>query len=182
MLPRTLTVNGVSKAYAMTGWRLGYAGGPAWLIEALELLQSQSTSNPSSVSQAAAAAALEGPQDFLDGWRDRLRVRRDLALGILAGAAPLLTVPRPPAAFYLFADCSRVLGLRTPAGDTLAGDADFARYLLEDAGVAVVPGSAFGLAAHVRLAYALSDEKLRQACERVVDACRRLLPAGATAP
>ena len=106
MQARTLTINGVSKAYAMTGWRLGYAGGPRWLIQALELLQSQSTSNPSSVSQAAALAALDGPQDFLDGWRSRLRGRRDLALSILSQAAPLLSMACPPAAFYLYADCS----------------------------------------------------------------------------
>ncbi|QHI99478.1 aminotransferase class I/II-fold pyridoxal phosphate-dependent enzyme [Xylophilus rhododendri] len=176
MQARTLTINGVSKAYAMTGWRLGYAGGPAWLIKALELLQSQSTSNPSSVSQAAAVAALEGPQAFLDDWRQRLRARRDLALDILARAAPLLTMRRPPAAFYLYADCSATLGMRTPAGELIASDIDFARYLLEGAGVAVVPGTAFGLAPYVRLAYALSDERLREACERIVAACAALLP------
>lgn len=176
MQPRTLTLNGVSKAYAMTGWRLGYAGGPAWLIKALELLQSQSTSNPSSISQAAAAAALEGPQDLLDAWRERLRIRRDLALDILAGTR-LLGIDKPPAAFYLYAECTRVLGLRTPQGQVIASDIDFANYLLEEAGVAVVPGTAFGLAPYVRLAYALSDERLREACKRIVAACHRLLPA-----
>ncbi|WPB55644.1 pyridoxal phosphate-dependent aminotransferase [Xylophilus sp. GOD-11R] len=177
MQARTLTINGVSKAYAMTGWRLGYAGGPAWLVKALELLQSQSTSNPSSISQAAAVAALNGPQGMLDDWRQRLRARRDMALEILAAAAPLLTIRKPPAAFYLYADCSRVMGMRTPAGERLATDVDFARYLLEDAGVSVVPGTAFGLAPYVRLAYALSDENLRLACDRIVGACARLQPA-----
>ena len=133
MQARTLTINGVSKAYAMTGWRLGYAGGPRWLIQALELLQSQSTSNPSSVSQAAALAALDGPQDFLDGWRSRLRGRRDLALSILSQAAPLLSMACPPAAFYLYADCSAALGRITPAGQRLETDMDLARYLLEEA-------------------------------------------------
>lgn len=174
MLARTLTINGVSKAYAMTGWRLGYAGGPRWLIQALEMLQSQSTSNPSSVSQAAAVAALNGPQDFLDGWRSRLRMRRDLALRELAKASPWLKLGIPPAAFYLYADCSAALGLRTPQGELVSTDIDLARYLLEEAGVAVVPGTAFGLTPYVRLAYSLSDELLQTACEQIVAACQRL--------
>lgn len=174
MFDRTLTVNGVSKAYAMTGWRLGYAAGPAWLIKAMALLQSQSTSNPSSIGQAGAVAALDGPQDFLDGWRDRLRARRDLAVSILADAAPVLTVRRPPAAFYLYADCSAAIGMRTPEGARIDSDTDFAMYLLHAAHVAVVPGSAFGLAPYVRLAYALSDDRLRTACERIVAACAAL--------
>lgn len=177
MKDRTLTINGVSKAYAMTGWRLGYAGGPRWLIKALELLQSQSTSNPSSVTQVAAAAALDGPQEFLDTWRARLRVRRDLALGILEGAAPLLTLRPPAAAFYLYADCSATLGMRTPQGATIASDIDLATYLLEHGGVAVVPGTAFGLAPYIRLAYALSDADLKAACEQIVAACKDLVPA-----
>ncbi|TWG88607.1 aspartate aminotransferase [Cupriavidus gilardii J11] len=174
MFDRTLTVNGVSKAYAMTGWRLGYAAGPAWLVKAMALLQSQSTSNPSSISQAGAVAALDGPQDFLDGWRDRLRARRDMAVSILADAAPVLTVRRPPAAFYLYADCGAAIGMRTPEGARIDSDTDFAMYLLHAAHVAVVPGSAFGLAPYVRLAYALSDDRLRTACERLVAACAAL--------
>lgn len=174
MFDRTLTVNGVSKAYAMTGWRLGYAAGPAWLVKAMALLQSQSTSNPSSISQAGAVAALDGPQDFLDGWRDRLRARRDMAVSILADAAPVLTVRRPPAAFYLYADCGAAIGMRTPEGARIDSDSDFAMYLLHAAHVAVVPGSAFGLAPYVRLAYALSDDRLRTACERIVAACAAL--------
>ncbi|AZG17245.1 pyridoxal phosphate-dependent aminotransferase (plasmid) [Cupriavidus pauculus] len=174
MRERTLTVNGVSKAYAMTGWRLGYAAGPAWLIKAMALLQSQSTSNPSAISQAGAVAALDGPQDFLDAWRARLRVRRDTALSILADAAPVLTMRRPPAAFYLYADCSAAIGMRTPDGSRIDTDTDFAMYLLHAANVAVVPGSAFGLAPYVRLAYALADDRLRTACERIVMACAAL--------
>lgn len=174
MRERTLTINGVSKAYAMTGWRLGYAGGPAWLIKALELLQSQSTSNPSSISQVAATAALDGPQDFLDEWRRRLRARRDMALPILQRAAPVLTVTRPPAAFYLFAHCGGALGRKTPKGDVISGDTDLASYLLQEAGVAVVPGTAFGLAPYIRLSFALSDERLELACERIVAACAQL--------
>ncbi|OWT80176.1 MULTISPECIES: pyridoxal phosphate-dependent aminotransferase [unclassified Achromobacter] len=174
MHARTLTINGVSKSHAMTGWRLGYAGGPAWLIKAMNLLQSQSTSNPSSVSQAAAVAALNGSHAFLDGWRERLRTRRDMALGILHKAAPVLTVRRPPAAFYLFADCRQAIGMRTPKGETIATDADLARYLIEEAGVAVVPGSAFGLAPYLRLTFCIADERLQLACERIVAACAKL--------
>ena len=174
---RMLTVNGVSKSYAMTGWRLGYAGGPAWLIKALELLQSQSTSNPSAISQVAAAAALDGPQELVAEWRERLRVRRDLALQVLREAAPWLRLRCPPAAFYLYADCAATLEARTPAGTVIHTDGDMARYLLEDAGVAVVPGTAFGLAPYLRLSYALSDERLRDACERIVRSCARLVRA-----
>ncbi|MFL9925528.1 pyridoxal phosphate-dependent aminotransferase [Herbaspirillum lusitanum] len=171
---RTLTVNGVSKSHAMTGWRLGYAGGPQWLIRALELLQSQSTSNPSSISQAGALAALTGPQDFLDGWRERLRARRDMALSILADAAPWLSVRKPAAAFYLYADCQAALGAITPQGQRLNDDWALAAWLLEEAGVSVVPGSAFGMTGYLRLAYATADERLRLACEQIVNACQRL--------
>ncbi|GAA4334366.1 pyridoxal phosphate-dependent aminotransferase [Variovorax defluvii] len=174
MRDRTLTVNGVSKSYAMTGWRLGYAGGPNWLIKAMELLQSQSTSNPSSVSQVAAVAALNGPQGFLDDWRDRLRARRDMAMTILQPAAPMLTVSRPPAAFYLYVCCAGAIGCKTPKDDFIGSDADLARYLLEEGGVAVVPGAAFGLEPYIRLTFALSDERLKLACERIVAACAQL--------
>lgn len=177
MIDRTLTVNGVSKAFAMTGWRLGYAGGPAWLIKALELLQSQSTSNPSAVSQVAATAALEGPRDFLDTWRSRLRGRRDLAVELLAAASPMLRVDTPPAAFYLCADCAGAIRMRTPEGRTIDSDADLAHHLLHSAGVACVPGSAFGLASYLRFAYAVSEDRLQTACERIVTACGRLVQA-----
>ncbi|MEW6340795.1 MAG: pyridoxal phosphate-dependent aminotransferase [Paraburkholderia sp.] len=174
MSGRTLTLNGVSKSYAMTGWRLGYAGGPHWLISALAMLQSQSTSNPNSISQAAALQALQGPREFLDEWRGRLRVRRDLALEILGSAKPWLKAGAPPAAFYLFAHCGGAIGRRTPQGAVIATDIDLAQYLLYEADVAVVPGSAFGMAPYLRLAYALSDARLSEACERIVAALRRL--------
>lgn len=174
MKDRTLTVNGVSKSHAMTGWRLGYAGGPAWLIKAMELLQSQSTSNPSSVSQVAAVAALDGPEDFLAEWRGVLRGRRDMALSILKDAEPMLVARRPLAAFYIFASCEGVIGMTTPKGMLISTDTDMAMYLVEEAGVATVPGTAFGMAPYLRLAFALSDESLRTACEKIVAACRQL--------
>ncbi|RLM22522.1 pyridoxal phosphate-dependent aminotransferase [Brenneria goodwinii] len=176
MRDRTLTINGVSKTYAMTGWRLGYAGGPEWLIKAMALLQSQSTSNPSSISQVAAQAALDGPQDFLDDWRARLRVRRDLALRILRRAAPVLRVPEAPqGAFYLYVNCAGAIGMKTPAGEIIANDEDMTRYLLERVGVAVVPGTAFGLAPYLRVSYALADDRLERACELIVEACTALV-------
>lgn len=174
MKDRTLTVNGVSKSHAMTGWRLGYAGGPAWLIKAMELLQSQSTSNPSSVSQVAAVAALDGPEDFLAEWRGVLRGRRDMALSILKDAEPMLVARRPLAAFYIFASCEGVIGMTTPKGTLISTDTDMAMYLVEEAGVATVPGTAFGMAPYLRLAFALSNENLRAACEQIVAACRQL--------
>jgi aspartate aminotransferase len=173
-LERTLTINGVSKSHAMTGWRLGYAGGPAWLIKGIELLQSQSTTNPSSISQAGAVAALNGPQDFIGHWCERLRVRRDHAVSAFASARPLLNVESPPAAFYLYVECGALMGKTTPSGELIATDIDLCRYLLEDAGVAVVPGTAFGLAPYFRVSYSVSDEELATACQRIVEACRAL--------
>ena len=172
---RTLTINGVSKSHAMTGWRLGYAGGPAWLIKGIELLQSQSTTNPSSISQAGAVAALNGPQDFIAHWCDRLRARRDHAVAAFASARPLLNVASPPAAFYLYVECGALIGKRTPNGEVIASDVDLCRYLLEDGGVAVVPGTAFGLAPYFRVSYSVSDEDLALACQRIVDACKALV-------
>jgi aspartate aminotransferase len=172
---RTLTINGVSKSHAMTGWRLGYAGGPAWLIKGIELLQSQSTTNPSSISQAGAVAALNGPQDFIAHWCDRLRARRDHAVAAFASARPLLNVVSPPAAFYLYVECGALIGKRTPNGAVIASDVDLCRYLLEDGGVAVVPGTAFGLAPYFRVSYSVSDEDLALACQRIVDACKVLV-------
>jgi len=174
-LERTLTINGVSKSHAMTGWRLGYAGGPAWLIKGIELLQSQSTSNPSSISQAGAVAALNGPQDFIGQWRERLRVRRDHALAVFAAARPLLNVDAPPAAFYLYVECGALLGRQTPDGLAVETDVDLCRYLLESAGVAVVPGTAFGMAPYFRVSYSVSDEELAAGCTRIVEACRALV-------
>jgi aspartate aminotransferase len=169
----------------MTGWRLGYAGGPKWLLKGIELLQSQSTTNPSSISQAGAVAASNGPQGFIGNWCERLRVRRDHALAVFAGvrrcspvfagARPLLNVACPPAAFYLYVECGALIGKRTAAGEVSASDVDLCRYLLESGGVAVVPGTAFGLAPYFRVSYSVSDEDLATACPLIVDACRALV-------
>ena len=163
---RILTVHGVSKTYAMTGWRIGYAAGPPDLISAMTKLQGQSTTNASSVSQAAALAALNGPQDFLVNWRAAYRRRRDLVVAQLAGIPGLeFTVPR--GAFYHFADCSGLLGKATPAGRCTRTDEDLSLYLLESAGVATVPGTAFAAPGHVRLCFARSEDQLAQACGRI---------------
>ena len=163
---RILTVHGVSKTYAMTGWRIGYAAGPPDLISAMTKLQGQSTTNASSVSQAAALAALNGPQDFLVNWRAAYRRRRDLVAAQLAGIPGLeFTVPR--GAFYHFADCSGLLGKATPAGRCTRTDEDLSLYLLESAGVATVPGTAFAAPGHVRLCFARSEDQLAQACGRI---------------
>ena len=146
---RTLTVNGVSKSYAMTGWRIGYGGGPAALIKAMAVVQSQATSCPSSVSQAAAVEALDGPQDIVATRREAFQKRRDLVVAGL-NAVPGLHCPVPQGAFYTFASCEGLLGARTPNGRTIASDRDFADYLLE-ADVAVVPGSCFGLEPFFRI-------------------------------
>ena len=170
---RTLTVNGVSKAYAMTGWRLGYGAGPADLIAAMRVVQSQSTSNPSSISQAAAIAALGGPQDHLATWRERFRRRRDSVVARL-NAIDGIRCPTPDGAFYVFASCAGLIGRRTPAGDTISDDGAFCRYLLDAVDVAVVPGSCFGLAPYFRISYAASDADLDEACGRIARACERL--------
>jgi aspartate aminotransferase len=169
LAPRTLTVNGVSKAYAMTGWRLGYGGGPAELVAAMRVVQSQSTSNPSSISQAAAIAALSGPQDHLAAWRERFRQRRDAVVARL-DAIDGIRCPVPGGAFYVFASCAGVIGRRTPAGETLSDDAAFCRYLLDAVDVAVVPGSCFGLAPYFRISYAAADAALEEACARIARA------------
>ncbi|WP_108659612.1 pyridoxal phosphate-dependent aminotransferase [Acuticoccus kandeliae] len=170
---RTLTVNGVSKAYAMTGWRLGYGCGPADLIAAMSVIQSQSTSCPSSVSQAAAIAALEGPQDFLPERCESFRRRRDLVVGRLA-AIPGLTCRTPEGAFYAFAGCGGLIGARTGEGRAIADDRAFCSYLLDAAGVAVVPGTAFGLPGYFRVSYATSDAVLETALTRIAEACAAL--------
>ena len=173
LAPRTLTVNGVSKAYAMTGWRLGYGGGPAPLIAAMRVVQSQSTSNPCSISQAGAIAALEGPQDHLAAWRERFRRRRDTVVARL-NAIDGIRCPMPGGAFYVFASCAGLIGRRTPAGETIADDASLCRYLLDAVDVAVVPGSCFGLAPYFRISYAAADDALEEACTRIARACERL--------
>jgi aspartate aminotransferase len=159
---RTLTVNGVSKAYAMTGWRIGYAGGPKALIKAMAVVQSQATSCPCSISQAASVEALNGPQDFLRERRESFQRRRDL---VVAGLNRIdgLKCRIPEGAFYTFAECAGMLGKATPAGKRIETDADFTDYLLEEAHVAVVPGSAFGLSPYFRISYATSEAELVEA-------------------
>jgi aspartate aminotransferase len=170
---RTLTVNGVSKAYCMTGWRIGYGGGPSKLIKAMGAIQSNSTANPCSISQAAAIEALNGPQDFIPKNAAVFKERRDLVVGLL-NQVPGLYCPRPEGAFYVYPSCAGLLGKRTPKGEAIDSDEAFVRYLLEAEGVAVVHGEAFGLAPHFRISYATSTEELRDACARIDRACRAL--------
>ena len=171
--PRCLTMNGVAKAYAMTGWRIGYAGGPAELIRAMAKVQSQSTSNPCSISQAATVAALTGPQDFLPGWVATFKQRRDLVVDML-NRSPTLRCHRPEGAFYVYPSCAGAIGRRTPAGEVLADSEGFARYLLESVGVAVVQGAAFGMDPYFRISYATSTDILEEACRRILHACEEL--------
>jgi aspartate aminotransferase len=170
---RTLTCNGVSKAYAMTGWRIGYAAGPAHLIKAMGTVQSQSTSNPSSVAQYAALEALNGPQDFLGPFRAAFQRRRNLVVDALS-AIPGIVCPRPEGAFYVYPDISALIGKRTPGGVVIDSDETFATALLEDAGVAVVFGAAFGVSPNFRISYATSDAVLETACARIEAFCRSL--------
>ena len=170
---RTLTCNGVSKSYAMTGWRIGYAGGPAHLIKAMGTIQSQSTSNPSSVSQYAALEALTGPQDFLAPNRALFQTRRDLVVEML-NAAQGVTCPKPEGAFYVYPDISGCIGKTTPKGQKITNDEDFATFLLEDTGVAVVFGAAFGLSPNFRVSYATSNAILTEACSRIQAFCASL--------
>lgn len=163
---RTLTVNGVSKAYAMTGWRIGYAAGPAPLIKAMTTVQGQSTTNACSISQWAAVAALEGPQDYISEAAAAFRRRRDLVVARL-NAIPGIACPVPEGAFYVYPSIAGLLGRRTPEGRAIASDADFAGALLAAEGVAVVFGAAFGLSPHFRISYAASDETLTAACDRI---------------
>lgn len=170
---RTLTVNGVSKAYAMTGWRLGYGAGPKALIAAMAVVQSQATSCASSISQAAAVAALTGPQDVVAERCLAFQARRDLVVAAL-NASPGLRCRMPEGAFYTFASCEGVLGRTTPGGVLLRTDADFCDYLLREFHVAVVPGSVLGLAPYFRISYAASMADLQEACARIQRACKAL--------
>jgi aspartate aminotransferase len=170
---RTLTVNGVSKAYCMTGWRIGYAGGPQQLIKAMGAVQSNSTANPCSISQAAAIEALNGPQDFIPRNNAKFKERRDLVVDAL-NRVPGLFCPRPEGAFYVYPSCAGLIGKKTPDGKTISNDEDFVRYLLEREGIAVVHGEAFGLAPHFRISYATSNEELEDACARIERACLAL--------
>ncbi len=170
---RTLTVNGCSKAYAMTGWRIGYAGGPAWLIKAMAKLQSQSTSNPSSISQAAAVAALNGDQSFLKERNVAFQKRRDLVVRML-NEAPGIHCPTPEGAFYVYPDVTGGIGKKTPQGKVIETDADLIDYFLDGVRVAAVPGNAFGLSPAFRVSYATSDDVLIDACTRIQQACADL--------
>ena len=170
---RTLTVNGCSKAYAMTGWRIGYAGGAAWLISAMAKLQSQSTSNPCSIAQAAAVAALNGDQSFLAERNAAFRTRRDLIVGML-NDIPGMQCPTPEGAFYVYPSITGLIGKTTPAGKLIDSDDAFVGYLLDDAKVAAVQGSAFGLSPAMRISYATSNELLAEAGRRIQAACAAL--------
>jgi aspartate aminotransferase len=170
---RTLTVNGVSKAYCMTGWRIGYGAGPKQLIKAMGAIQSNSTANPCSISQAAAIEALNGPQDFIAPNAAVFKQRRDIVVDWL-NKIPGLHCPRPEGAFYVYPSCAGLLGKKTPAGEIINTDADVAKYLLEAEGVAVVHGDAFGLAPHFRISYACATEVLQEACRRIERACLAL--------
>ncbi len=170
---RTLTVNGVSKAYSMTGWRIGYAGGPKELIKAMAGVQGHSTSNPSSVSQAAAVAALNGDQSFLKEWVKSFQARRDLVVSMLNQASGI-SCPRPEGAFYVYPSCAGCIGKSTPEGKVIESDSDFVTYLLESEGVATVQGVAFGLSPHFRISYATSEKALEEACRRIQKACAAL--------
>jgi aspartate aminotransferase len=170
---RTLTINGVSKSYAMTGWRIGYAGGPKDLIKAMAKVQSQSTSNPSSISQAAATAALNGDQSFLAERNDAFKERRDMVVDML-NAADGIECIKPEGAFYVYPSCAGCIGKTTPSGKVIESDGDFVTYLLEDQGVATVQGEAFGLSPYFRISYATSTEALTEACTRIQKACAAL--------
>ncbi len=170
---RTLTMNGVSKSHAMTGWRIGYCTGPRALLAAMNKLQSQSTTNPSSVSQWAAVEALNGPQDFLKGWRDIFQGRRDLVVNGL-NANTGIDCLSPEGAFYVFPSVRRLLGKTSGGGRVLVDDEAFVLALLEESGVALVHGTAFGLGGHMRLSYAASNEQLEDAVSRIQDFCARI--------
>jgi aspartate aminotransferase len=170
---RTLTVNGVSKAYCMTGWRIGYAGGPESLIKAMATIQSQSTSNPAAVSQWAAVEALDGPQDFIPKHNAIFKERRDLCVSML-NQANGLKCPKPEGAFYVYPSCSGAIGKRAPSGTTLATDEDFVTELLDAEGVAVVQGTPFGVGPAFRISYATKTDDLEEACRRIQRFCGNL--------
>jgi aspartate aminotransferase len=170
---RTLTVNGVSKAYSMTGWRIGYAGGASDLITAMTTIQSQATHAPSTISQWAAVEALNGPQDFIPENAKTFKERRDLVVGML-NQAKGINCPRPDGAFYVFPSCAGTMGKTAPSGKTLESDEDFVTELLEAEGVAVVQGSAFGLGPAFRISYAASLADLEEACKRIQRFCGNL--------
>ncbi|HJW39945.1 MAG TPA: pyridoxal phosphate-dependent aminotransferase [Rhizomicrobium sp.] len=170
---RTLTMNGVSKAYAMTGWRIGYCAGPEPLIRAMAKLQSQSVSNPTSISQWASVEALNGPQDFIPKFQKVFEERRDLVVSMLNQAAGI-ECPKPEGAFYVYPSIRKLIGKKTEEGKTITTDADFADALLESEGVAIVHGAAFGLSPYFRVSYAASNSSLEEACRRIQRFCGNL--------
>ncbi|MPZ37976.1 MAG: aminotransferase class I/II-fold pyridoxal phosphate-dependent enzyme [Rhizobiales bacterium] len=170
---RTLTINGTSKAYCMTGWRIGYAGGPEPLIKAIAMIQSQSTTNPAAVSQWAAVEALNGPQDFIPKHNKIFKERRDLAVSML-NQANGIKCPTPEGAFYVYPSCAGTIGKTASTGKTLKTDEDFVTELLEAEGVAVVHGSAFGLGPAFRISYAVKTSDLEEACRRIQRFCGNL--------
>ena len=170
---RTLTMNGVSKAYSMTGWRIGYCAGPEPLIKAMSKLQSQSVSNPTSISQWASVEALNGPQDFIPKFQKIFEERRDLVVSML-NQAKGIECPTPEGAFYVYPSVRKLIGKTAPSGRKIENDADFANELLETEGVAVVHGAAFGLSPHFRISYATSDQALEEACRRIQRFCGEL--------
>jgi len=163
---RTLTMNGVSKSYAMTGWRIGYAAGPAPLIKAMDMVQGQQTSGACTIAQWAAVEALTGPQDFIPKCRKAFEERRDLVVSMLAQAKHL-QCPKPEGAFYVYPSCAGAIGLKAPSGKVIANDEDFVTELLESEGVAAVQGSAFGQGPNLRVSYATSLETLELACRKI---------------
>ncbi|MEM6464127.1 MAG: pyridoxal phosphate-dependent aminotransferase [Pseudomonadota bacterium] len=167
---RTLTMNGVSKAYAMTGWRIGFAGGPRELIKAMDLIQGQQTSGTNSIAQWAAVEALNGPQDFVLDSKKVFERRRDLVVSMLNQTSGL-SCPTPEGAFYVYPSCAGLIGKKSPSGRTIETDEDFVTELLEAEGVAVVHGSAFGLGPNFRISYATSDALLETACQRIQRFC-----------
>jgi aspartate aminotransferase len=170
---RTLTMNGVSKAYSMTGWRIGYCGGPKTIIDAMRKLQGQSTSNPSSISQWAAVEALNGNQDFLKNWLESFEERRDKVFQMINSAKGLKCL-KPKGAFYIYPSCEELIGKKTPEGKVINNDKDFAMNLLETKSISVVHGEAFGLSPYFRISYATSIEKLETACNRIIEFCDEL--------
>src|SRR5262245_56648423 len=170
---RTLTLNGFSKAYCMTGWRLGYAGGPEPLIKTMCKLQSQSTSNPSSIMQWAGVEALNGPQDFIPRNRQAFKVRRDLVVSML-NQAKGIRCPKPEGAFYVYPSCEGVIGKTTTKGVKIETDEDFALALLDEEGVAAVHGAAFAMSPYFRISYATSNAELEEACSRIQRFCGNL--------
>jgi aspartate aminotransferase len=170
---RTLTVNGVSKAYAMTGWRIGYAAGPEKLIKAMDFVQGQQTSGATTIAQWAAVEALNGPQDHLKVFKKAFEERRDLVVSML-NQAHGLKCPTPEGAFYVYPSCAEAIGRKAPSGKTIDTDEDFVSELLDSEGVAAVHGSAFGLGPNFRISYATSNELLEEACARIQRFCGAL--------